>query len=212
MKEGHNDNTSHHTDHALDRRVSAGRPARRNSPRPRFWPATEAARWRRTATTCAASSNGRLTVTSRCSTPPESISSCTEQQWNNAGSRHRRSTDASRRCAATTASLTSTAASRPTPPSTSGVRRCNHAEGRGMDRAELARFLFTAEHYDHAHAALGRVAGSQRLAGLRSLCHRHRRPRFRARSPHAADRRQGQQARHHPTRPAHRSHDRPRHR
>jgi site-specific recombinase XerD len=25
------------------------------------------------------------------------------------------------------------------------------AEGRGMDRGELARFLFTAEHYDHAH-------------------------------------------------------------
>jgi site-specific recombinase XerD len=38
------------------------------------------------------------------------------------------------------------------------------AEGRGMDRSELARFLFTAEHYDHAHAALAVLLG---LNGLR---------------------------------------------
>jgi site-specific recombinase XerD len=38
------------------------------------------------------------------------------------------------------------------------------SEGRGMDRAELARFLFTAEQYDHTHAALAVLLG---LNGLR---------------------------------------------
>jgi integrase/recombinase XerD len=38
------------------------------------------------------------------------------------------------------------------------------SEGRGMDRGELARFLFTAEQYDHAHAALAVLLG---LNGLR---------------------------------------------
>ena len=38
------------------------------------------------------------------------------------------------------------------------------SEGRGMDRDELARFLFTAEQYDHAHAALAVLLG---LNGLR---------------------------------------------
>ena len=38
------------------------------------------------------------------------------------------------------------------------------SEGRGMDRSELARFLFTAEHYDQAHNALAVLLG---LNGLR---------------------------------------------
>jgi integrase/recombinase XerD len=38
------------------------------------------------------------------------------------------------------------------------------SEGRGMDRGELARFLFTAKQYDHAHAALAVLLG---LNGLR---------------------------------------------
>ena len=38
------------------------------------------------------------------------------------------------------------------------------SEGRGMDRSELARFLFTAEHYDRAHRALAVLLG---LNGLR---------------------------------------------
>ena len=33
------------------------------------------------------------------------------------------------------------------------------SEGRGMDRSELAQFLFTAEHYDHTHAALAVLLG-----------------------------------------------------
>ena len=33
------------------------------------------------------------------------------------------------------------------------------SEGRGMDRGELARFLFTAEQYDHAHAGLAVLLG-----------------------------------------------------
>jgi site-specific recombinase XerD len=38
------------------------------------------------------------------------------------------------------------------------------AEGHGMDRGELGRFLFTAEHYDRDHAALAVLLG---LNGLR---------------------------------------------
>jgi integrase len=38
------------------------------------------------------------------------------------------------------------------------------SEGRGLDRGELARFLFTAERYDHGHAALAVLLG---LNGLR---------------------------------------------
>jgi site-specific recombinase XerD len=38
------------------------------------------------------------------------------------------------------------------------------AEGRGLDRGELARLLFTAERFDHAHAALAVLLG---LNGLR---------------------------------------------
>jgi integrase/recombinase XerD len=38
------------------------------------------------------------------------------------------------------------------------------ADRHGMDRGELGRFLFTAEHYDHAHAALAVLLG---LNGLR---------------------------------------------
>jgi site-specific recombinase XerD len=33
------------------------------------------------------------------------------------------------------------------------------SEGRGLDRGELARFLYTAEHFDHAHAALAVLLG-----------------------------------------------------
>ena len=41
------------------------------------------------------------------------------------------------------------------------------AEGRGMDRAELGTFLFTAERFDHGHAALAvmRRFGSERGVG-----------------------------------------------
>jgi integrase/recombinase XerD len=37
-------------------------------------------------------------------------------------------------------------------------------EARGLDRSELGVFLFTAEHYDHQHAALAVLLG---LNGLR---------------------------------------------
>jgi site-specific recombinase XerD len=42
--------------------------------------------------------------------------------------------------------------------------RVQPAEGRGLDRGELARLLFTAERFDHAHAALAVLLG---LNGLR---------------------------------------------
>ena len=85
-------------------------------------------------------------------------------RWSSAGSRHRRSIGACRRCAATSGSPTSTVASPPTPPSTYAARRSSRAEGHGMDRGELGRFLFTAEHYDRDHAALAVLLG---LNGLR---------------------------------------------
>lgn len=37
-------------------------------------------------------------------------------------------------------------------------------EGRGLDRSELGRFLFAAEHFDHVHGALAVLLG---LNGLR---------------------------------------------
>ena len=40
-------------------------------------------------------------------------------------------------------------------------------ERRGLDRAELGRFLFTAERFDHAHAALAVLLGLERAAGQR---------------------------------------------
>ena len=46
------------------------------------------------------------------------------------------------------------------------VRRptVHRPEGRGLDRSELGRFLFAAEHFDHAHGALAVLLG---LNGLR---------------------------------------------
>ena len=45
-----------------------------------------------------------------------------------------------------------------------GRPKVQPSEGRGMDRGELARFLFTAGQYDHAHAVLAVLLG---LNGLR---------------------------------------------
>ena len=42
--------------------------------------------------------------------------------------------------------------------------RCTQPSGAGLDRGELGRFLFTAERFDHAHAALAALLG---LNGLR---------------------------------------------
>jgi integrase len=42
--------------------------------------------------------------------------------------------------------------------------RVHPSEGRGLDRSELGRFLFSAERYDHDHAALAVLLG---LNGLR---------------------------------------------
>jgi integrase/recombinase XerD len=50
-------------------------------------------------------------------------------------------------------------------------------DARGLDRSELGLFLFTAERYDHAHAALALVLGSLRAAGERSMRHQRRRSR-----------------------------------
>ena len=65
------------------------------------------------------------------------------------------------------------------------------SEGHGMDRGELERFLFTAEHVDHPHAALA-VSRAQRPARLGGVRHQHRRSRLPTRAPHLAHPRQGQ--------------------
>ena len=59
---------------------------------------------------------------------------------------------------------------------------------------------------------VGVAAGLERAADLRGARCRHRAAQRRTRSPHAADRAQGRQARHHPARPSHRPSDRPGHR
>ena len=81
---------------------------------------------------------------------------------------------------------------------------------RGLDRSELGVFLFTAEQLRPRPRRPGRAPRPQRAASQRGVRHQHRGPRDRTRSPHAAHPRQGQQARHHPARPAHRPHRRPR--
>ena len=58
-------------------------------------------------------------------------------------------------------------------------------ERHGMDRGELGRFLFTAEHFDRDHAALGGAAWPQRASCFRGVRNQHRGPRVRTRSPHA---------------------------
>ena len=85
-------------------------------------------------------------------------------------------------------------------------------ERRGLDRGELGRFLFTAERFDHAHAALAVLLGLERAAGQRSLRDQHRRHGLRARTPGPAHHRQGQQAGPHPSGAPHRPHHRPRRR
>jgi hypothetical protein len=115
----------------------------------------------------------------------------TMEQRGLAASQPRRSIGDARRCAATTASPTSTAVSRPTRPSTSGGPRSNRPNS--TRRAPCA-------------------ARPQRPARVRIMRDEHREPRVRARSPDTADRRQRQQARSDPARSARRPHDRPRHR
>ena len=109
--------------------------------------------------------------------------------------RRRRSIGGCRRCAASTASPTSTVGSRRTRPSTSADHKCIPSTRAGWTARELGAFLFTAERYDHAHAALAVLLGSQRAAGQRSVRDEHRGPRHRTRPSHPAHRRQGQQAR-----------------
>jgi hypothetical protein len=71
------------------------------------------------------------------------------------------------------------------------------SEGRGMDRAELGTFLFTAERFDRDHAALAVLLG---LNGLRvsEACGTNIGPRAATRPLDAAHPWQGQQASHDP--------------
>ena len=82
----------------------------------------------------------------------------------------------------------------------------------GLDRNELGALLVQAglgTPRDHALVTLLAMNG---LRISEALERRRRRPRHRTRSSHAADRAQGRQARHHPTRATHRTGARPVHR
>ena len=78
--------------------------------------------------------------------------------------------------------------------------RVHPATQRGMDRGELASFLYTAERTSPMHAALAVLLGLNGLRVSEACGAEHRRPRLRTRPPHPADRRQGQQASRHPAR------------
>ena len=84
---------------------------------------TAAEHWRPTARICVGSSSGPPTTTSPCSPRLGRTSSCGEGPWRNGGLRHRRSTGGFRPCVASTGSLTSTAASARTRPSTYAAHR-----------------------------------------------------------------------------------------
>ena len=90
--------------------------------------------------------------------------------------------------------------------------RVHPTEGHGMDRAELGTFLFTAERFDRDHAALAVLLGLNGLRVSEACATNVERSRLRARTSHPADPRQGQQARRHPARAAHRADHRPRRR
>jgi site-specific recombinase XerC len=85
-----------------------------------------------------------------------------------------------------------------------------HPSGRrGLDRGDLGRSLFTAERFDHPHAALAELLGLNGLrlsegcgANVEALA-------FERGQSRAAHRRKGQQAGVDPSRPADGAHDRP---
>ncbi len=86
------------------------------------------------------------------------------------------------------------------------------SERRGLDRGELARLLFTAERFDHAHAALAVLLGLNGLRVSEACEHQHRGHGHGARTSGAAHRRQGRQAGPHSLGAAHRPDHRSGHR
>ncbi len=81
-------------------------------------------------------------------------------------------------------------------------------DARGLDRSEFGAFLFTAEHYDRAHAALAVLLG---LNGLRvsEACATNIEDLGLERGHRTSDRRQGQQAGRDPAGPTDGTDDRP---
>jgi Phage integrase, N-terminal SAM-like domain len=90
--------------------------------------------------------------------------------------------------------------------------RVHPSTQRGLDRGELATFLYSAERVSPTHAALAVLLGLNGLRDSEACGANVEEPRHRARTSHPAHRRQGQPARHRPARPAHRPHHRPRRR
>jgi integrase len=181
---------------------------RRSLLRSRSLPVTAAGRLRRIATTCVASFSGPPTMASLSWRRAVPTSSCSapgmEDRGLAASTIDRRSSTVCGfyRFAHIDGRIRSSPAQY--------VRRpqVHASDARGLDRSELGVFLFTAEQSDRHHAALAVLLG---LNGLRvsEACHQRRRPRPRARPSYAADRGQGQQARHRAARSTHRPDDRP---
>ena len=101
---------------------------------------------------------------STSSRPSGPTSSCGAAPWRSGAWPPRPSTGGCRPSAASTASPTSTAGSPSNPAQYARRPKVYPSEGRGLDRGELGRFLFTAERYDPDHAALAALLG---LNGLR---------------------------------------------
>ena len=133
-----------------------------SSPRWRSSPATAAAPWSPTVLICASTWGGLPRLDFGRWRRHGRTSSCTGRGWRSGGWRPRRSIGDCRRCAVTTGSPTSTVASRPTRRSTCAVPEFTRPTQRGMDRGELAAFLYTAERISPAHAALAVSVGPQR--------------------------------------------------
>ena len=132
-------------------------------PLPRTWPATAVGPSRPTATTCACSSSGAPMSVSRCSRPHGPISSCGAAHGGAGSGRlddRPPAVDHLRfyRFAHIDGRIPSNPAQYARRP------KVYPSEGRGLDRGELGRFLFTAERYDPDHAALAALLG---LNGLR---------------------------------------------
>jgi hypothetical protein len=127
--------------------------------------------------------------------------------WRTAGWRRRRSTVGSGRSVVSTGSRTSTGASARAPPSTSAGHRSTPRT--------LAAWIAPSSACSSSPRTsttgpcrARRAARIERAACQRGLCHQRRGPRPRARPSHAADRGQGQQARHRPARATNRPNDR----
>ena len=139
-------------------------------------------------------------------------SSCTGGRWSSAAWRPPRSIGGCPRCVATTGSRTSTAASPPTPPSTSAAPRSTRRRGTAWTAPSSARSCSPPSGTTRSRRAR-RAARPQRPAGVAKRARTNIEDLAVQRGHRTlAHRRQGQQARGHPSRAPGSPHHRPRRR